>query len=70
MLLDFGLAGRSDDVEDFGVDLHLVERTFEASHPGRPELFAAFLEGYHARHAKAAHVVRRMEDIKGRARYA
>lgn len=70
VLLDFGLAGRSTDVEDFGVDLHLVERTFEASHPARPELFAAFLDGYRGANPRASQVLRRMEDIKGRARYA
>lgn len=70
VLMDFGLAGRSRDVEDRGVDLHLVERTFESSHPGRAELFAAFLQGYRASMPEASAVERRMQDIKARARYA
>lgn len=70
VLMDFGLAGRSRDVEDRGVDLHLVERTFESSHPGRPELLRAFLQGYRASLPEAPAVERRMRDIKARARYA
>lgn len=69
-LIDFGLAARSAEVEDRGVDLHLVERTFESSHSGRQGLFTAFLAGYRSTLPDARLVERRMEDIKARARYA
>lgn len=70
VLLDFGLGGRSHDVEDLGVDIHLVERTFEASHPERPDLWHAFVEGYRGALPNAERVLRRMDEIKSRARYA
>ncbi len=70
VLIDFGLAQRSQELEDRGVDLHLVERTFESSHPGRPELLAAFRDGYAAELPEAAAVFGRMDDIKARGRYA
>jgi Kae1-associated kinase Bud32 len=69
VLLDFGLAGRSGEVEDRGVDLHLVERTFESSHSGKVGLFEAFLEGYRSALPEARLVERRMAEIKSRARY-
>ena len=70
VLLDFGLAQRSREVEEQGVDLHLVERTFESSHPSLLGTFAAFLDGYRTRFPDARLVERRMNDIKSRARYA
>lgn len=70
VLLDFGLAQRSREVEEQGVDLHLVERTFESSHPSLRGTFDAFLHGYREGFPDARLVERRMNDIKARARYA
>jgi Kae1-associated kinase Bud32 len=70
ILLDFGLAERSREVEEQGVDLHLVERTFESSHPSLTGAFADFLTGYKTTYADAHLVERRMLEIKSRARYA
>lgn len=70
VLLDFGLAQRSREVEEQGVDLHLVERTFESSHPSLPGTFDAFVTGYRTAFPDAKLVERRMNDIKSRARYA
>ena len=70
VLLDFGLAQRSTELEDQGVDLHLVERTFEASHPGHKEHEAHFLEGYRETFPQHASALKRRDEIKERARYA
>lgn len=70
VLLDFGLAARGVGDEERGVDLHLVERTFESTHPGREGLFEAFLEGYRSALPRAEVGIRRMAEIKARARYA
>lgn len=70
VLIDFGLAQRSMEVEDRGVDLHLVERTFESSHPGSPALKDAFDQGYAEAQPSAKAVFDRVRDIKARARYA
>jgi TP53 regulating kinase and related kinases len=70
VLVDFGLAQRSSELEDRGVDLHLVERTFESSHAGAPQLFDGFLEGYRSGLPAADEVAARMQEIKERGRYA
>lgn len=70
VLIDFGLAMKTRELEVRGVDLHLVERTFESTHPGHGEWLAAFLEGYRETFAEAEAVLGRVDDIKARARYA
>ena len=69
-LIDFGLAQRSREVEDCGVDLSLVERTFAATHPDRPEFHAAFIEGYQSSFPDADAALQRARDVRGRGRYA
>lgn len=70
VLVDFGLAQRSAELEDQGVDLHLVERTFEASHPGHREHQESFLAGYRETFPQHVAALRRRDEIKDRARYA
>lgn len=70
VLVDFGLAQRSEDLEDHGVDLVLVQRTIQSTHPTTADAwFARFLDGYAEGNADADRVVKRMHDIRGRARY-
>jgi Kae1-associated kinase Bud32 len=70
VLLDFGLSARSQDVEDHGTDLVLVERTLESTHPSRAaQWFGAFLEGYARTMPDADRVEARRREIRGRARY-
>jgi len=69
VLIDFGLAQRSEELEDRGVDLHLVERTYESTHPGHTPLFDAFMQGYRSSFPQAEAALARMEDIKARGRY-
>ena len=69
VLIDFGLSQPSAELEDRGVDLHLVERTFESSHPERPELLDAVLAGYGETFGDWKTVFARVEDIKARGRY-
>lgn len=70
VLIDFGLASRSDEVEYRGVDLHLIERTFASTHPERDDYFDAFQSGYAHAFGGSARALERMNDIKTRARYA
>jgi Kae1-associated kinase Bud32 len=69
VLVDFGLAQRSQDVEDQGVDLHLVERTFESTPPDRSEYWRLFAQGYREAYPGAETALRRMDEIKARGRY-
>lgn len=70
VLIDFGLSHRSQDVEDHGVDLVLVERTLQSTHPTTSATwFGRFLQGYAETNPAAEQVERRMREIRGRARY-
>jgi len=47
VLVDFGLSEISDELEDRGVDLHLMKRALESTHfKHAEECFRAVLEGY------------------------
>ena len=71
VLIDFGLSQRSPDVEDQGVDLVLVQRTLESSHPrDAVAWFDAVVLGYAETNPASDPVLRRMREIRGRARYA
>ncbi len=70
VLIDFGLAQRSGELEDHGVDLVLVQRTIQSTHPTTAEAwFERFLDGYTTTNQNAERVVERMHEIRGRARY-
>ncbi|MCS7118303.1 MAG: Kae1-associated kinase Bud32 [Thaumarchaeota archaeon] len=71
-LIDFGLAGRSDDVEEHAIDYHLLERSLTA---GFPLIASKFMEkvreGYGSVLGDAAvsGLLRRVEEIRARGRY-
>lgn len=69
VLVDFGLAQWSHELENRAVDLLLVERTFESSHPGRRGLHQRVLRGYQAAFPDWKPVFDRVEEIKARGRY-
>ena len=69
-LLDFGLGGTSNEVEDKGVDLHLFQRTLESSHHLIFEdAFNAFLEGYADKNPSSSSIIQRLWEIDERGRY-
>lgn len=46
-LIDFGLSYTTKRIEDFAVDIHLLEQALESTHyKTKEELFNSFLEGY------------------------
>ncbi|RLE70904.1 MAG: Kae1-associated kinase Bud32 [Thermoprotei archaeon] len=46
-VIDFGLGDFSNELEQHGVDVHLMLRSLESTHPSLVQpLYAAFLEGY------------------------
>jgi len=46
-LVDFGLSIFTDELEDFAVDIHLLDRSLESGHYGVRELFMhSFFQGY------------------------
>jgi Kae1-associated kinase Bud32 len=70
VLLDFGLGSFSEQPEDHGVDLHLVEEALEATDARAAALTATFLEAYtQAWPAGASKALHRLEQVRGRGRY-
>ena len=68
-ILDFSMGSTRCDVEGKGVDIHLLERAFTSSHSRSAEAFGMVMDAYMKNADGAAEIARRVEDIKGRARY-
>ena len=72
VLVDFGLGGRSMELEAKGVDLHLMKRAFESTHHRYArECFEAVMEGYAeiVGEEGAATVLEKIREIERRGRY-
>lgn len=72
VLIDFGLSGFSDDIEDQAIDLHLLERSLRSGHQEvADEFMEAFKEGYASilGRERLSQVERRVIEIRRRARY-
>jgi TP53 regulating kinase and related kinases len=72
VLIDFGLSCQSTAEEEKAVDLYVLERAIEATHPGRAaEFVGAFLDGYRAASSgeeAARPVLARLEEVRSRGR--
>jgi N6-L-threonylcarbamoyladenine synthase/protein kinase Bud32 len=69
VLIDFGLAHVSPEIEARGVDVHVFFQTLESTSPDYPTLKAAFIEGYGAEFDGWKDVIEREEEIERRGRY-
>jgi TP53 regulating kinase-like protein len=71
-VIDFGLGAFSNDLEEQGVDVHLMLRSLESTHPSlAPQLYRAFMRGYaKARGEEARKLVEsKVLEIRRRGRY-
>jgi len=69
-LLDFGLAYFDKGLEARGVDVHVLFQTYESTHRGHEALIEAFKKGYQSTFIDSEDVLKRVGEIKKRARYA
>jgi N6-L-threonylcarbamoyladenine synthase/protein kinase Bud32 len=69
VLIDFGLAQVSTELEARGVDLHVLFQTLKSTTPAHEELRMAFLRGYGECFDQAQEVVLREQEIEKRGRY-
>ncbi|MEM3587193.1 MAG: KEOPS complex kinase/ATPase Bud32 [Candidatus Jordarchaeaceae archaeon] len=68
--IDFGLGDYSTEIEDRGVDLHLMRRALQSTHYAFAEFgFEAVLEGYKKTMNESEEVIKRMNEIEKRGRY-
>ena len=68
-LIDLSLGNTSIELEDMGVDIHLLKRAFTSAHSGLDDSFNVLLESYKKNMPDSASVMRRVEDIRERGRY-
>lgn len=68
-VIDFSLGDTKVELEDMGVDIHLLERAFTSAHSTIADAYGYFLDAYKKNMPGYKYVLRRVEDIKGRARY-
>ena len=68
-VLDFSMGATRCDVEGKGVDIHLLERAFASSHSEAAHAFGLVMDSYTRCVHGAGEILKRVEDIKGRARY-
>jgi Kae1-associated kinase Bud32 len=69
-VLDISLGGKTDALEDRGVDLRLLSEAFESTHHAHQDLFEEILEGYQEAFPDGAgEAIGRMEAIAARGRY-
>ncbi|MHA1238199.1 MAG: Kae1-associated kinase Bud32 [Candidatus Odinarchaeia archaeon] len=71
VFIDFGLSERTYEVEDKGVDLHLMRRALQSTHYRNAEkCFKWIIEGYASIVGEAAKVIlKRVREIEKRGRY-
>lgn len=69
VLIDFSLGSKSAEVEDKGVDMHLLEEAFHSAHYGRSELFEVVKDVYVKTYAAGPDVLRKVKEIEKRGRY-
>ena len=70
VLIDFGLAQVTSELEQRGVDVHVMFQTLESTHPSAAgTLKTAFVEGYSDTFTGASDVIAREHEIDLRGRY-
>jgi Kae1-associated kinase Bud32 len=69
VLIDFSLGQKTSEMEDKGVDMHLLEEAFHSAHHDRSELYAVVQDSYVRAYADGADVLRKVREIEKRGRY-
>lgn len=66
--IDFGISFCSGMVEDFAVDLYVMERAFNSSHPDKSELLNVIYDSYFATVNKGDQIMKRLKKVRSRGR--
>ncbi len=69
VVIDFSLGSKTSELEDKGVDLHLLEEAFHSAHHRRIELFDVVRDAYTQAYDGGADVLRKVKEIEKRGRY-
>ena len=69
--IDFGLAEKTDEVENKGVDVHVFTEAFESTHSALMDLLDSFYKGYRKGNPNGGEdVIMRANEIAKRGRYS
>jgi len=68
-ILDMSLGATMADIEDMGVDIHLLQRAFTSAHSGLEDAMGVIMDSYSESMDDADSVLKRIDDIRARARY-
>ena len=69
VVIDFSLGMKSSELEDKGVDMHLLEEAFHSAHHDRSELYEAIKRSYVASYPVGRAVLDKVKEIEKRGRY-
>jgi Kae1-associated kinase Bud32 len=67
--IDFSLGTKNADVEDMGVDLHLLKEAFQSAHSSFLDCYDVVLSSYKANFSRGDEVLRKIKQIEDRGRY-
>jgi Kae1-associated kinase Bud32 len=67
--IDFSLGSKTSELEDKGVDMHLLEEAFHSAHYRRIELFELVKDSYVRTYPKGGDVLKKVKEIEKRGRY-
>lgn len=69
VIIDFSLGSKSSEIEDKGVDMHLLEEAFHSAHFRRSELYETVQDSYIKSYPAGAGVMKKVKEIEKRGRY-
>jgi len=69
VVIDFSLGSKISELEDKGVDMHLLEEAFHSAHYKRSELYDAVKDSYVRAYPGGAEVLKKVKEIEKRGRY-
>lgn len=69
VLIDFSLGSKTPELEDKGVDMHLLEEAFHSAHYRRSQLYEVVKNSYVRRYERGRDVLAKVKEIEKRGRY-
>lgn len=69
VVIDFSLGSKTAELEDKGVDMHLLEEAFHSAHYRRSELYESVKDSYVKTYPGGAEVLKKVKEIEKRGRY-
>ncbi|MDQ1371639.1 MAG: Non-specific serine/threonine protein kinase [Candidatus Thermoplasmatota archaeon] len=69
VLIDFSLGSKTSELEDKGVDMHLLEEAFHSAHHARGGLYDIVKGSYTSAYPQGDEVLRKVKEIEKRGRY-